>query len=203
MSLVAKACPGGVVLDWSGPDMAGVDHVQVLRGTSAEISAAYPPGDGVEAFDGGYSSDPSKSDGADPTGEAGSAWYRAVAFSGDNMAMAASSVKAVTTKAIGGLGALGAGGSTPGELTFDWTAFGGSGECFSYYKLVASADDSTPSYLEGAQTLAAIGEQGAAGATVSGLSSGNTFYFRLQVIRATSLGKFVVAQTDVTQHTVP
>jgi hypothetical protein len=203
MSLSTLPCPGGVVLDWSGPDMAGVHHVRVLRGSSAEIPAAYPPADGVVAAAGGYSSDVSKSDGYDATADGGSAWYRAVAFSADDAALAASAVKAVTTQAIGGLGALGVSGSTPGELTFDWTAFGGSGECFDFYKLVASVDDPTPSYLEGAQTLAAIGEQGSAGATVSGLSSGNTFYFRLQVIRATSLGKFVVAQTDVVQHTVP
>ena len=204
MSLVAQACQGGVVLDWSGPDMAGIHHVQVFRGTSADIPAAYPPAAGVTAIDGGYSGNPAKSDGADPLQVGGNAWYRAVAFSGENAALAASAVAFVTAQPIGWLGALGVGGSTPGALSFTWTPYGGGGgECFTYYKLVASADDPTPSYLEGSQALAAIGEKGSAGATVSGLSSGNTLYFRLQVIRATSLGKFVVAETDVVQHTVP
>jgi hypothetical protein len=205
MSLSTLACPGGVVLGWSWPDMDGVAFVKVLRGTSSEIPAAYPPGPGVEAVAGGASSDPSKSDGADTTLDGGNAWYRAVAFGNDNSALAASPVKAVATQGVGALGALGVvdGAAGSGELTFDWTAFAGSSDCFSYYKLVASADDATPSYLEGAQTLAAIGEQGTGEATVSGLSTGNTFYFRLQVIRVTSLGKFVVAQSDVVQHTVP
>jgi len=36
-----------------------------------------------------------------------------------------------------------------------------------------------------------------------GLASGTTYFFRLQAIRVTSLGKFVVAQTDVVQAQVP
>jgi hypothetical protein len=38
---------------------------------------------------------------------------------------------------------------------------------------------------------------------VSGLPSGTIYWLRLQAIRATSLGKFVVAQTVPVQFTVP
>ena len=206
MTLTALACPGGVVLDWSVPDLAALNHVQVLRGTSAEIPTVYPPTGGVSAVDGGYSTDPAKSDGRDVTLEAGSAWYRAVAFNAEDVAIAASAVKGVSTLGIADLGPLGivdgAGGS--GDVTISWSPFAGSGECFSYYKLVASIDDPTPSYLEGTDFALPIGEQAATGTTVTdGLASGQTYYIRLQAVRVTSLGKFIVAQSAVSQHLAP
>lgn len=206
MALTATACPGGVLLDWTVPGMAALHHVQVLRGGSGEIPTTYPPSGGVAAVEGAWSADPAKSDGSDTTAEAGTAWYRAVAYTAENVAIAASSSVAVTTVGIAGLGTLdivpGAAGS--GDLTFGWSPFGGSADCFTYYKLVASIEDPTPSYLEGSQYLAAIGDQGATGVAITdGLTSGATYYFRLQAVRVTSLGKFIVAQSDVVQKPVP
>jgi len=206
MTLTALACPGGVVLDWSVPEIASLNHVQVLRGASAEIPTQYPPAGGITAIEGGFSTDPAKSDGRDVTAEAGSAWYRAVAFNAEDVAIAASPAKGVTTAGIADLGPLGIVDGAPdsGDLTFGWSAFGGSGDCFTYYKLVASIEDATPSYLEGTDFAQAVGAQGATGTAITdGLSSGQSYYFRLQAIRVTSLGKFVVAQSEVQQHLVP
>lgn len=203
MSISALACPGGVVLGWSVPDMTSFNHVRVLRGTSAEIPAVYPPAGGVIAVDGGYTTDPAKTDGFDPTAAGGNAWYRAVAFDAAGAAIAASVVQGVTTLGVADLGALVVSGTAPGQLTFSWTPFAGSGTCFSFYKLVASVDDPTPSYLEGSQVLAAIGDQGASGTVVNGLTGGKTLWLRLQAVRATSLGKFIAAETAPVQYTVP
>lgn len=203
MGLVALACPGGVTLDWTVPEMAGITHIQVVRGTSGEVPIAYPPGPGVVAIDGGYTSDLSRTSGYDPRESAGSAWYRAVAYSAQNKPLAASDVRAVTGLGPASLGSLGIAGSTPGELSFSWTSLGAAADCFTYYKIVKSADDPTPSYLTGATAIAAIGDQAASGATVAGLPSGSTYYFRVEAIRATSLGKFVVGASTVLQATVP
>ena len=203
MSLTVLACPGGVVLDWTTPEMAALNHVQVLRGTSAEIPLTYPPSGGIVAVEGGYSSDPLKSDGFDPTVDGGGGWYRAVAYDLKNKAIAASDSRGVTTVGITDLGALGVTGSAPGELTLAWTAFTDSPDCFTYYKVVASMDDATPSYLEGATLLAALGDQTASGTVVGGLTSGQTLWLRVQVLRETSTGKFIAAQTTPTQFTVP
>jgi hypothetical protein len=203
MNLTAFACPGGVVLDWSVPEMAGVNRITVLRGATAEIPTTWPPSDGVTKVIGASTTDLASSDGSDATEGSSSAWYRAVAYTGENVAVAASAAKGVTTVGVGDLGALGV-SSAATEITFSWSPFAGSGDCFSYYKLVASRDDMTPSYLEGSQYLAAIGEQPAGGVVVptEGLASG-TWYVRLQAIRSTSLGKFVVAETTVNQFVVP
>jgi hypothetical protein len=206
MALSAQACPGGVLLGWSAPDVAGVSRITVLRGASAEIPTGWPPQNGVTKVGSATTADLGVTDGSDPTEAGGSAWYRAVAYNAENVALAASASTGVTTIGIADLGGLGigdgAGGS--GDLTFTWSPFGGDGGCFSYYKLVASVLDDTPSYLEGTDFAIPIGEQTAAGTIVTdGLTSGQTYYFRLQAIRVTSLGKFVVAQTAVIQHAVP
>jgi len=63
-------------------------------------------------------------------------------------------------------------------------------------------EDSTPSYLDGS-SIAWVGSEAAVGeAVVEGLPAG-TYWFRLQAIRATELGKFVVAETAVVQATIP
>jgi hypothetical protein len=206
MALTAQACPGGVLLDWSAPDVAAVSRVTVLRGASAEIPTGWPPADGVTKVGSATTADLGVTDGFDPTDVGGSAWYRAVAYNGENVALAASASTGLATIGIADLGGLGIGGGAAGsgDLSFTWSPFGGDGACFSYYKLVASVDDAAPSYLKGADFAIPISEQAAAGTTVTeGLTSGQTYYFRLQAIRVTSLGKFVVAQTAVIQHAVP
>lgn len=203
MSLAAVACPGGVTLDWTDPVLASFDHVRILRGTSSEIPAVYPPGAGVVAIDGGYTTVATTTSGYDVSSSTQSAWYRAVAFDAQDKAIAASVVTGVTTAGAGDLGVIGISGSTPGELAFSWAAFGGAAACFSYYKVVKSADDPSPSYLTGATAIAVIGDQAVTGTTVTGLPSGSTYWFRVEAIRTTALGKFVVAASTPVQYTVP
>ena len=152
-------------------------------------------------MEGAYSTNSAKTDGFDPTGDGGATVnYRAVAFGAGDRALAASPVKSVATKAVKALGGLTIG--TDGAATsFAWTPYGGPGACYSYYKLAYSAEDATPSYLEGSP-IAWVGSEQAAGSALAELAPG-TYWFRLQAIRATSLGKFVVAQTNVAQYTVP
>jgi hypothetical protein len=182
-----------------------VSRITVLRGASAEIPTGWPPADGVAKVGSATTADLGTTDGFDPTEVGGSAWYRAVAYNGENVALAASASTGLTTIGIADLGGLGINDEAGGDLTFTWSPFvWADGGCFSYYKLVASFVDDTPSYLEGADFAIPISEQTAAGTTVTeGLTSGQTYYFRLQAIRVTSLGKFVVAQTAVIQHAVP
>ncbi|MES2209751.1 MAG: hypothetical protein V4515_06145 [Chloroflexota bacterium] len=203
MSLGALACPGGVALDWTVPELASFNHMQVLRAASAEIPALYPPAPGVVAVDGAYTTDPTRTSGYDVSATSQATWYRAVTFDAQDKAIAVSAVKGVTTVAPGDLGALGVSGSTPGELTFSWSSFAGTADCFAFYKLVKAADDPSPSYLTGATALAAIADQAASGTTVAGLPSGSTYWFRVEAIRTTALGKFVIAASTAVQFTVP
>lgn len=202
MSLVANACPGGVVLDWSKPAVAGLDHYAVFRAAGGSVAAAYPP-DAAIAVDSASSWDPTATDGFDADLGAGSgATYRAFALDASEAVLAVSSLASTTGLAVTDLGALAVDTSVPGSLTASWIAPGVASSCFTWGKLVVSATDPDPSYLKGATYLAVIGDPATTSVTV-GEPAAKTFWMRYEVIRATSLGKFVVARTSVIQVSTP
>jgi len=86
---------------------------------------------------------------------------------------------------------------------FSWAPYPGSGACFTYYKLAYTTDGSPPSYLEGDPYLAALGDQAQSTYLTGDLVSGQTYTFRLQAIRATDTGSFLVAQTEIVSYTAP
>ena len=204
MALTTSGCNGGIVLEWSKVVDERFNHYVTLRNTSASIPAAYPPQGGSSEVSGTFTKDASATSAVDPSAPAGATLhYRALAFDAEDRVIAASPVRSAVAKPVAALGALTATDVEPGTTTFGWAPYPGPGACFSYYKLVASASDPTPSYLEGSTTWAAIGEQAASGVSIEGTTSGTTWYVRLQAIRATSLGKIVVGQTDVLTWTAP
>jgi hypothetical protein len=204
LSLSLKNCDGGVVLSWSTYTGGGFNHYTALRNSVADVPLAYPPEGGAIDFGTTHTTDPFKTESYDASATVGStAWYRAMAFDADDAVIAASSVVSVVPKAVLGLGGLAV--SLPADVQFDWTPYGSPAACFSYYKLVGSMTNPEPSYLEGGVDIAIpISEQAASTftATIAEIPSG-TYWFRLQAVRATSLGKFIVAETDVTQFTIP
>ena len=197
LSLAVTGCSGGfAVLDWSGFGGDAFDHYQGLRDHDSTIPVAYPPQSGAVAPDGLYVTDVGDTWRRDGGLEAGTYYYRMVAFDAGDDPIAKSAVKSVQVTGTKALGELGVGG-TAASLEFGWAAFGGPEVCFDYYKLVYSADDTTPSYLEGSPTLAVVENQAAGGWTGAFPGEPAQYHFRLQAIAATPSGKTVVAQTDV------
>jgi hypothetical protein len=205
MSLTLSGCNGGVVLEWSKVVDARFHHYTTLRSTSAEIPAAYPPQGGSVEVAGTFVKDPaatSATDASAPT--ATTLYYRTMAFDAESRVIAASPVRSALAKPVAGLGTLSAEPAVePGKTTFAWAPYPGPGACFSYYKLVYSETDPSPSYLAGSATWAALGEQGTTSVTIGEPVPGITYYVRLQTIRATATGKMVVAQTDVLTWVAP
>jgi hypothetical protein len=205
LSLSAAGCGGGVVLDWSTyAGGAPFNHYTVVRNTSPEIPLAYPPQGGAVDFGNTYTTNVAKSLSHDTTGAAGTTyWYRAMAFDAENRVIGASDAVAATAAAVGSLAPLGIGPDVDtGKTRFSWVPLGGDGACFTYYKLVYSPSDPDPSYLKGTPYLWAGSTQAEATTLIPGITPG-TYWFRLQAIRVTDFGKFVVAQTDVVQYVVP
>jgi hypothetical protein len=202
LSFAASACPGGVVLDWASFTGAGFDHYLILRSTSASIPAAYPPQDGARAVGSTYTTDRSRTEGYDRIDRgAATLRYRAIAFDHRNKPLAASAVETVRTKPVKRLGTL-AVDSAESSTRFDWTPFAGQAGCFTTYTLFYSATDPTPGHNGGDPIAWSGTNQDVGTAFVEGLVPG-TYWFRLQVIRTTSLGKFVVAQSSVVKYKVP
>ena len=207
MSLTATGCAGGVVLDWSQYDGDFFNHYTTLRNTTNSIPMAYPPQGGAVDPGGTYTTNVGKTSASD----AGVAWgttyyYRAMAFNADDIVIGASSVVSAVAGPVASLGTLGAAPDvTPGDTDLTWTTYSGAPDCFNWYKLVYSETNSSPSYLEGDPYLAAISNQATGSYVASGsdLLSGHTYYLRVQVLRFTALGAFVVAESDVNFYPVP
>jgi ferric-dicitrate binding protein FerR (iron transport regulator) len=197
LDLTLRACPGGVVIDWSAYGGSGFHHYTTLRNSVPEIPLAYPPQGGAVDFGGTYTTVRTKTDAIDGDPSQGIRYYyRSMAFSASGKVIGASALKSVV--GAGGaldLGALSVSGDAS-ALSFHWTAYGGGANCFSAYKLVYSVDDANPSYLKGSALL-----WGGGGASYSGLDGltidPGTYWFRIQALRVTSLGQFVTAQSDV------
>jgi hypothetical protein len=203
LTLSATSCNGGVVLDWSSWAGADFHHYTAVRGTSEFATPdAYPPAKPIVAIDGTFTKERTTTDGPDTGGAAGvKYWYRALAFSADDRVIAASPLRTAVAKPVKALGepvTSVAGGS----IQIDWTAYGGPATCFTYYKVVWSASSTTPSYIGDHDGAVPYETQSTATATIDGFTSG-TWYVRVQAIRVTALGKFVVAETGVATVDVP
>jgi hypothetical protein len=206
LTLWPTTCNGGVLLNWSMYEGAGAfNHYTTLRSTSAEIPAAYPPSGGAVDPGTTYTGYAEKTSAYDIGVDPGATYYyRTMAFNADDGVIAASSVASAMGKPVKGLGGLGVEAVAEGtKLT--WTPYGGPGECFTYYKLVYSKTKAFPDYLEKDPYLAAISDQAAGTFTASPtpLVSGTKYYLRVQALRSTHAGSFLVAQTDVATYTVP
>jgi hypothetical protein len=202
MDLVAKACPGGVVLDWSKPSSA-VKHYHVLRSLDGSVPPTYPA-DGTTEVESATTWSAGETDGFDAGLGGGQATtYRAFAFDAEDQVLAVSPARTVTTASARDLGPLSVEALGAGSIAVSWGASEVPGACFSYGKLVASSDDPEPSYLTGSPYLTAIGDQATTSVTLDGLPSGETVWMRYELIRVTGSGKFVVGRTDVLQVTYP
>lgn len=203
LTLTTTACPGRfMVLGWSKAGAEGFDHYQTIRSTSTSIAPVYPPEPPAVAPDALYVPSRTTTSAIDADLESGTTYaYRTMAFDADDDAYAASPVRTAKAKVVGELGALDL-MVVDGVLNAEWDPFGGPKACFSFYKLVVSTDDETPSYLDGATHVWAGETMSAGSAAAEGLDPG-TYYVRLEALRSTEGGTRLVAHTDVAIVTLP
>jgi hypothetical protein len=194
LELGAIGCDGGVVLDWSVFEGKRFDHYRLLR--SGTSSGAGQP------LEGSWSAYAEKTSAYDASGTAGwTYWYRAAAYAADGSLLARSPAIAAIADSRAALGELLVGAVAEGTKV-KWTPYGGPGDCFTYYKVVWSLENQKPSYLAGDPAVA-VGGQSSNMTVLTELESGKTYYLRVQVLRATDLGSFVVANSDVVEYAVP
>ena len=194
LEMATSSCNGGVVLDWSTYGGAAFDHYLLLRlGT---------PGAAGKPLDGGWVGYAEKTTGHDASGDAGRTyWYRTTAYAADGALLGRSEAVPGVASARAPLGGLVAKPDTEGTLV-KWTPFGGSAACFTYYKVVWSAEDTTPSYLDGDPAMAVSGKESNM-AVLTELEPATTYYIRVQVLRSSHTGSFLVAESDVATYTTP
>jgi len=206
MELAATGCNGGVVLDWSPYKGDGFNPYTTLRNTAESIPQAYPPKGGASYVDGTYTTSVGVTSAVDAGATAGTtSFYRAMAFNADDGVIGASTVVSATPKPVKALGAIGVTDTGGGIWKVSWSPYGGLAKCFSYYKVVV-AQGHVPDYFGGDQYVAALSGQEASNTQFSTAEAGldpGAYFIRVQVIRVTELGSFLVGQSDVGAFSVP
>ena len=88
------------------------------------------------------------------------------------------------------------------STSFTWAPVEAPEACFTIYKLVWSATSGEPSYLGEHDGALAIEGQATTAVSTDTIPTG-TYAFRVQAIRITAVGKFIVAQTDPVEYAIP
>lgn len=203
MELGLAGCNGGILIGWSPISDPRFAKYRTLRSTSPEIPVAYPPTGGAVEVGSAKAASIGADSGFDASVPPGvTFYYRTLALDAAGAIIATSGAGSSAAQAVHAMGPMLV-APDAGGTRFSWAPYPGSGGCFTYYKLAYTLDGSPPSYLEGDAYLAAIEPQSAATFATADLVSGQTYTFRLQAIRATDTGSFLVAQTDTVSYTAP
>ena len=199
----ATACDGAFTrLTWTIAPKSGFNHYQTIRSSKPTIPAVYPPAAPAVAPDGLFATDRATLGAVDAGLEAGATYsYRTMAFDADDDATAASGVKTVTARPVKALGTLSVSPVGAG-FSADWAAYEGPDGCFGFYKLVVSKTDETPSYLEGASAVW-VGESAATSTALVEAIDPGTYHVRIQVFFESGGSKRLVAESDVSDVTIP
>ena len=201
LELEVTGCPGGVALDWSPTSSAEFHHYLALRSLEPDVATAYPPIAPAVDWGRSYGTDRFVTTAVDASlipSEA-SFYYRVMAYDAEDRPVAASpEVRSRPLERVD-LGPLVVeAGGAEGATQIDWELFGGLAACFSAYRVLVGPQGSAPS-----STLTVISNQDVSELQTVGLHSGETYAVRIDAVRTTTLGSFVVASTETATYTVP
>lgn len=199
LALEAISCEGGVVLSWSASTNPDFHHYTALRSPDRDVAPDWPPI--APAVDWGhtYATDPFVTSAVDASILPSDArWnYRVMAYDEEGRVVAASPVRPAQIHELADLGSLRVDARPDGFTRLRWRPYDGASECFSSYRVMYGIG-STPTTV-----LTVISDQSASEIQTDALHTGTTYQMRVQAMRSTTLGSFVVGQTKTTTYTVP
>ena len=201
LGLAFTACPGGVLLNWSKFSDTGFVAYVTLRSTTTDIPKAYPPhGNAIVVA---RTTNRTQTSGADDDVPADRTYfYRTLVLGSGNVVLAASDVETVATVKQADLGPL----SVVGRIV-SWGPFNTSkypGSCFSEYLVQYYAVD--PDTTPDPSLIGSIGDETVYQTNVAvpqPVGFSYPIWFRVQVVRITAGGQFVVAETTGTSPSYP
>ena len=200
LELEVTGCPGGVALDWSPTSRPEFHHYTALRSLEPDVATAYPPIAPAVDWGRSYGTDRFVTSAVDASlipSEA-SFYYRVMAYDKANRPVAASVQRQSRPTAVVDLGPLTVEAADDGVSHIDWTLFGGLGACFSAYRVLIGPQGSAPS-----STLTVLSSQDMTEVDTAGLHAGETYAVRVDAVRTTTLGSFVVASSETATYTPP
>lgn len=182
------------MLDWSASTHPDFHHYIALRSPNSEIAPAYPPIAPAVDWGDTYETDPFVTSAVDASIlPSATLWnYRVMAYDGEGRVVSASPVRSASISEVVDLGEVRVSPAPDGANRLGWRPYTGFSSCFSFYRV-----------LSGGSVLSVISDQETASMETDALHPGTTYQLGVQAVRATTLGSFVVGQTDTITYTVP
>ncbi len=195
VGLSLTSCPGGVVMTWSKYTGTGFARYVTLRSANLGISATYPQAGTLVAA---TTTIRTRLSGADAGVSDGSTYfYRTLALDAANNVLAASPTRSALGYGQADLGFLSITGTLLSWLHYD------NASCLSEYRLLYSLN-SDPTLANSTAVIVTLPTTNVSVPAATGWSSGSTIYFRVQAVRTTALGSFVVGQSsNIQSYTYP
>jgi hypothetical protein len=199
LDLEAISCHGGVVLDWSPSTHPRFHHYTALRSPEREIEADYPPVAPSVDWGDTYTTDRFVTAAVDASiVPSTTRWfYRVMAYDARGRAVAASPVRGARLREPASLGGLEVGAGPDGMTRLSWRPYAGARRCFSAYRILAGSGGAS------LDTLTVLSNRGDRSLETDALRPGITYQLRVEAVRTTTLGGFVLAQTDTVTFSVP
>lgn len=192
MSLALDSCPGGIVLSWSKYAGSGFVRYVTLKDTNPFIPPTY---NASKVLAGASTTSVVKTTADDPAvSDGGTYFYRTLVLGSANKVLQASPVESGL-----GFGRADLGPAAVGGPVVAWGIYKRS-DCFSQYDVLyfLANPDITPTAGHDYVTVGSRTQTNADVPSASGFSSGETIWFRIEVVRKTALGQFVVGETTGT-----
>jgi hypothetical protein len=198
LDLEAVSCHGGVLLDWSASVHPSFHHYSALRSPIQEISPSYPPVAPAVDWGDTYTTDRLSTTAVDASiiPSATTWYYRVMAYNARGRPIAASPVRAARLRPQAVLGSLEVGAGPDGVTRLSWRSYGGPDRCFSAYRILAGTGVTL-------DTLTVVSDQATDTLVTDALHSGTTYQLRVEAVRSSTLGSFVLGETGTVSFTVP
>ena len=199
LELEAVSCHGGVVLDWSPTTSSEFHHYSALRSPEREIVPRYPPVAPAVDWGDTYTTDRFVTSAVDASIiPSETLWYyRVMAYDARDRVVAASPVRAARLREPTGLGQLQVGAGPDGVTRLRWRTYGGEDGCFSAYRVLVGSGGGA------LDTLAVVSDKATSSLETDALQPGTTYQLQVRALRTTTLGGFVLGETDTVSFTVP
>jgi hypothetical protein len=201
LGLELTGCPGGVALDWSPASSVAFHHYTALRSLEPDVATAYPPIAPAVDWGRSYVTDRFVTTAVDASLIPSEAvfYYRVMAYDVEGRPVAASGVVQSRPSEVIDLGPLAVEeGGDEDATRIDWQPFEGLQGCFSAYRLLIGPEGLAPS-----STLTVISDQDVTGLETLSLHAGESYAIRIDAVRTTTLGSFVVARSETASYTPP
>lgn len=199
LALEVTSCNGGVVLHWSPSTDPAFHHYTALRSPEREIQPHWPPIAPAVDWGDTYATDRFVTSGADASIiPSDMTWfYRLMAYDADGVVIGSSPVRSGQLRPVDEMGPLEVEAVANDRTRLRWDAYDGPAECFDHYR-VQYGTGGVPSDL-----LAIVPSQETTELVTDALHAGTGYQLRVQAVRATTLGAFVVGETEVSGYLAP